>query len=134
MPESRNISITQVISEFSFLMILLKFSIRKLRNEKKVELFLISHFIFIFYNFKKSDFEMAGMSTDTIWARIWCVRIWYERGYEANMSTDTILVHPGPGSNNHFSIGPVKQNRIVWIKMAILKQKYFFMEQRVKID
>ena len=52
------------ISEFSFLIILLKFSIRELRNEKKVELFLISHFIFIFYNFKKSDFGMAGMSTD----------------------------------------------------------------------
>ena len=64
MPESRNISITQVISEFSFLIFLLKFSIRELRNEKKVELFLVSHFIFIFYNFKKSDFGMAGMSTD----------------------------------------------------------------------
>jgi hypothetical protein len=65
MPESRNISISQVISEFSFLIFLLKFSIRELRNEKKVELFLISHFIFIFFNFKKSDFGMAGMSTDT---------------------------------------------------------------------
>jgi hypothetical protein len=51
-------------SEFSFLIILLKFSIRELRNEKKVELILISHFIFIIFNFKKSDFGMAGMSTD----------------------------------------------------------------------
>jgi hypothetical protein len=67
MPESRNISISQVISEFSFLLFFLKFSIRELRNEKKVELFLISHFIFIFFNFKKSDFGMAGMSTDTLW-------------------------------------------------------------------
>jgi hypothetical protein len=53
-------------SEFSFLIILLKFSIRELRNEKKVELILISHFIFIIFNFKKSDFGMAGMSTDTL--------------------------------------------------------------------
>jgi hypothetical protein len=53
------------ISEFSFLIILLKFSIRELRNEKKVELILISHFIFMIFNFKKTDFGMAGMSTDT---------------------------------------------------------------------
>jgi hypothetical protein len=53
------------ISEFSFLIILLKFSIRELRNEKKVELILISHFIFMIFNFKKPDFGMAGMSTDT---------------------------------------------------------------------
>jgi hypothetical protein len=57
-------NISQVIYEFSFLIILLKFSIRELRNEKKVELFLVSHFIFIFYNFKKSYFGMAGMNTD----------------------------------------------------------------------
>ena len=74
-PESRNISISQVISEFSFLIILLKFSIRELRNEKKVELFLISHFLFIFYNLKKSDFGMAGMSTDSF-ARVFF--IWYK--------------------------------------------------------
>jgi hypothetical protein len=79
MPESRNISITQVISEFSFLIILLKFSIRKLRNEKKVELFLVSHFIFIFYNFKKSDFGMAGMSTDIADAENGVFSIFYRR-------------------------------------------------------
>ena len=63
MSESRNISLSQVISELSFLIILLKFSIREFRNEKKVDLFLVSHFIFIFNNFIKPDFGMARMST-----------------------------------------------------------------------